>query len=373
MQNKDFSGSKGVQVALTLPSFARRTSPPLLGIDISSSGVKLVELSAGQKSPVCLQRYVIEPIERGAITDGNVENPEQVAEALGRALRRMGTRTRDAALAMPSSAVITKRITLPAGLTEEDYELQVETEASQYIPFAIEEVNLDFQILGPAPGASDEVEVLLAASRKEKVEDRVAVVEMCGLKPVVVDVDTYAARTALDHVAGLLPNQGQGQVIAVFDIGSAVTNVSVVLNGQTIFEREQAFGGQHLTQDLVRLYGLTPEEAELRKKTGDLPENYEADVLHPFVEQGAAEVARALQFFFTSTPYARVDHIYLAGGSSVIPGLVEAIADRTQVPTELLSPFRGMEIASNVREKQLRLDAPALLIACGLAMRRFDA
>ena len=364
MQNKDFSGSKGVQVALTLPSFARRTSPPLLGIDISSSGVKLVELSAGQKSAVCLQRYVIEPIERGAITDGNVENPEQVAEALGRALRRMGTRTRDAALAMPSSAVITKRITLPAGLTEEDYELQVETEASQYIPFAIEEVNLDFQILGPAPGASDEVEVLLAASRKEKVEDRVAVVEMCGLKPVVVDVDTYAARTALDHVAGLLPNQGQGQVIAVLDIGRAVTNVSVVLNGQTLFER---------AQDLVRLYGLTPEEAELRKKTGDLPENYEADVLHPFVEQGAAEVARALQFFFTSTPYARVDHIYLAGGSSVIPGLVEAIADRTQVPTELLSPFQGMEIASNVREKQLRLDAPALLIACGLAMRRFDA
>jgi len=360
-------------VALSLPSLARRSSPPLLGIDISSSGVKVVELAPGHKASVCLQRYAIESVERGAIADGNVENPEQVAAALGRALRRMGTRTREVALAMPSSAVITKRITLPAGLSEEEYELQVESEASQYIPFAIEEVNLDFQILGPAAGGTDEVEVLLAASRKEKVEDRVAIIEMCGLKPMVVDVDTYAARAALDQVAGQLPNQGQGMVIAVFDIGSVVTNVSVVLNGQTIFEREQAFGGQHLTQDLVRLYGLTPEEAEVRKKTGDLPENYQADVLQPFVEQGAAEAARALQFFFTSTPYARVDRIYLAGGASVIPGLVEAVADRTGVPTGLLSPFEGMEIADSVREKQLRTDAPALLTACGLAMRRFDA
>jgi len=360
-------------VAFSLPSFSRQASPPLLGIDISPSGVKVVELVPGQKSSICLQRYAIEPIERGAISDGNVENPEQVAEALNRALRRMGTRTREAALAMPSSAVITKRITLPAGLTEEDYELQVETEASQYIPFAIEEVNLDFQILGPTAGASEEVDVLLAASRKEKVEDRVAVAEMCGLRSVVVDVDTYAARAALDRIARLLPNEGQGLVIAVFDIGAVVTNVSVVLNGQTIFEREQAFGGQHLTQDLMRLYGLALEEAELRKKTGDLPENYQADVLQPFVEQGATEIARALQFFFTSTPYARVDRIYLAGGSSVIPGLLEAIADRTQVPTELLSPFQGMEIASEVREKHLRVDAPALLTACGLAMRRFDA
>ena len=360
-------------MALSLPSLARRASPPLLGIDVSASGVKVVELVPGQKTAIRLQRYAIEPIERGAISDGNVEQPEQVADALNRALRRMGTRTREAALAMPASAVITKRITLPAGLSEEDYEFQVESEASQYIPFAIEEVNLDFQILGAVAGSDDEVEVLLAASRKEKVEDRVAIAEMCGLKPLVMDVDTYAARQVLDRVASMLPNNGQGQVIAVFDIGSVVTNVSVVLNGQTIFEREQAFGGQHLTQDLVRLYGLTPEEAELKKKTGDLPESFQTDVLQPFIDQGASDAMRALQFFFTSTPYARVDRIYLAGGSSVVPGLLEAIADRTEVPTELLIPFQGMEIGDAVREKQLRLDAPALLTACGLAMRRFDA
>ncbi len=360
-------------MALALNSFMRKASPALLGIDISPSSVKVVELEPGQKAAMRLRRYAIEPIARGAIVDGNVEQPEQIAESLARALRRMGTRTRDAALALPTSAVITKRITLPAGLGEEDYEIQVESEASQYIPFAIEEVNLDFQILGPTAGSEDDVDVLLAASRKEKVEDRVAVAEMCGLKPVVMDVDSYAARKVLDQIARGLPNGGQGEVLALFDIGSLVTTVTMVLNGQTVFEREQAFGGMQLTQDLVRLYGLMPEEAEARKKSGDLPENYALDALQPFIEHGVAEISRALQFFFTSTPYTRVDRICLAGGACVVPGLAEAIAERTGVATAILNPFGGMEVDSTVRDKQLRQEAPALLTACGLAMRRFDA
>ena len=134
-----------------------------------------------------LERYAIEQIERGAISDGSIEKPEAVGEALTRALRKINSRTKDAAIALPSASVISKRILLPAGMSEEDYELQVESEASQYIPFAIEEVNLDFQLLGPAPNSPDEVEVLLAASKKEKVEDRVAVAELAGLKPIVVD------------------------------------------------------------------------------------------------------------------------------------------------------------------------------------------
>jgi len=360
-------------VSLTLPAFLSRKAPPLLGVDISASGVKLVELASGQKTALRLERYAIEPLERGAITDGNIEKPEVVVDALLKGLKRLGSRAREVAIALPSSAVITKRITLPAGLREEDYELQVESEASQYIPFAIEEVNLDFQILGPSAADPEEVDVLLAASRKEKVEDRVAVAEMAGLRPVVMDVEPYALRAALDHVTSRLPNGGQGQVIAVFDVGATVTRLTTVLNGVTVFERDQAFGGLQLTQDIVRLYGLTPEEAEARKRTGDLPDNYHADVLRPFVEQGATDVSRALQFFFTSTPYTRVDRIYLSGGSAVVPGLAEAIGERTQVLTEVLSPFDGMEVAAGVRERQLRADAPSLMVAAGLAMRRFDA
>ena len=344
----------------------------MIGVDLSSSSVKVVELGVGKSMPMRLERYAIESIERGAINDGNIEKPEAVAEALGRALRKMETRTRDAAFALPSAAVITKRITLPAGMSEEDYELQVEGEASQYIPFAIDEVNLDFQVLGPASTSEDEVEVLLAASRKEKVEDRVAVAEMAGLRPMVVDAEPYAARMAVDHVSAFLPNNGQGQVIAIFDIGQNNTRLTIVLNNQTIFERDQAFGGGQLTQDIVRLYGLVIEEAEVKKKTGELPDNYSSDLLQPFVEQGAIDIGRAIQFFFTSTPYTRIDRIFLAGGSSVVPGLVEAVADRTQVPTEIFTPFQGMEFADGIRERQLRIDAPSLLVATGLAMRRFD-
>lgn len=376
MSTTGFSGSRGLRLAFKvefkLPRFLRKAEPSLLGVDMCTSSVKVVELVRGHKAAIRLQRYAIEPIPAGAIVDGNVEQTEAVVEALMRALRRMGSKTREVALALPSSAVITKRITLPAGLSEEEYEFQVASEASQYIQFPIEEVSLDFQILGPAPGGGDEVEVLLAASRKEKVEDRVAIAEMCGLKPLVMDIDTYASREVLDHVALTLPNEGQGQVIAVLDIGAVTTRVTIVLNGQTIFERAQSFGGAQVNMELVRLYGFTAEEAETRKKTGDLPENYLTDVVAPFVEQGAIDAARAIQFFFTSTPYARVDRIYLAGGASVVPGLVEAIAQRTAAPTEILNPFVGMEISSGVRERQLRVDAPALLTACGLAMRSFD-
>jgi len=360
-------------VAVIPTNLFRRAAQSLVGIDLSASSVKVVELARGQRAPMRLERYAVEPLERGAIVDGNIEKAEAVADALQRALRKCSSRAREAALALPSGAVITKKIMLPAGLHEEDYELQVETEASQYIPFPIEEVNLDFQIIGPAANSDEEVDVLLAASRKEKVDDRVAVAEMAGLRPVVMDVEPYALRAAVDHVIDFLPNNGQGQIIAVFSIGQTMTSLTVVLNRQTIFEREQTFGGQQLTQDLVRLYGLTPEEAEIKKRVGDLPDNYQRDLLQPFVEQAATDIGRALQFFFTSTPYTRVDQIYLAGGSSVVPGLAEAVAQRTQVPAEVLSPFQGMEVAGTIRERQLRADAPALLVATGLAMRRFDA
>ncbi len=360
-------------MGLDLQSIFKRKPAPLLGIDFSASSVKVVELAPGRQASMRLERYAIEPIERGAIVDGNVEKPEAVADALVRAMRKAGTKTKNAALALPSSSVITKRIMLSAGLREDDYEMQVETEASQYIPFAIEEVNLDFQILGPSTSSPDDVDVLLAASRKEKVEDRVVVAEMAGLKPTIIDVEPYAARSTIDHVVSYLPNHGEGLILAVFDVGQMATSLTVVLNGQTIFERDQAFGGNQLTQEIVRLYGLTPEEAELKKRSGDLPDNYEKDLLRPFVEQGASDIGRALQFFFTSTPYTRVDRILLAGGTSVTPGLKEAVSERSGVPTEILSPFQGMEIADSVREKQMRMDAPALLVSCGLAMRRFDA
>ncbi len=359
-------------MAFDLGSLLGNKNPPLIGLDISTSGVKLVELAEVGKGEISLERFASESLPRGAVVDGNIENIDQVSEAVRRVWKKSGTKARHVALGMPPASVITKKIILPGGMSEDELELQVETEASQYIPFALDEVSLDFDVVGPLPNSPEDVEVLLAATRKEKVEDRVAVAEAAGLTPLVMDIESYAARAAIDRIIAQLPKGGQGQIVGLFQIGAQVTHVSVLMDGQTIYEREQPFGGNQLTQDIVRAYGLSHEEAETKKRAGELPEGYERELLEPFLENVALEVTRAIQFFFTSTPYTRIDQIFLAGGCAIIPGLVEIVADRTKISASVISPFKGMQLAASVREKQLRQEAPAFLVACGLAMRRFD-
>ncbi|MEH6436442.1 pilus assembly protein PilM [Massilia sp. DD77] len=352
---------------INLGSLFGKSSPPLAGLDISTSGVRLVELGDAGKGELRLERYAAEPLPRGAVVDGNIENIDQVAEAVRRVWKKSGTRARHVALGMPPASVITKKIVLPAGLAEDQLEVQVESEASQYIPFALDEVSLDFDVIGPAPNSLEDMEVMLAAARREKVEDRVAIAEAAGLTATVMDIESYAARSALERTAGSRPDQ----IVALFQMGAQATHVSVMLGGETVYEREQPFGGNGLTQDIVRAYGLSFEEAETRKKSGDLPENYRADLLTPFLENAALEVTRAIQFFYTSTPYTRIDQLFLAGGSALVPGLLDIIAGRTRIPSALVNPFEGMLIGAHVREQQLRQEGAAYLVACGLAMRRF--
>lgn len=359
-------------MALDLGSLIGKKNPPLVGIDISTSGVRLVELSETGKDQLRLERYASEPLPRGAVVDGNIENIDQVSDAVHRVWKKSGTRAKFAAMGMPPASVITKKIILPSGLSEEGLELQVETEASQYIPFALDEVRLDFDVIGLVENSPEDVEVMLAATRKEKVEDRVAVAEAAGITPTVMDIESYAARAAIERITRQLPNAGKGQILGLFQIGAQVTHISILLDGQLIYEREQPFGGHQLTQDIVRTYGLSYEEAEIKKKMGDLPDGYQTDILEPFLENAALEVTRAIQFFFTSTPYTRIDQLFLAGGCAIIPGMVDMIANRTKLSTSVVSPFKGMQLGPNVREKQLRIEAPAYLVACGLAMRRFD-
>ena len=345
---------------------------PLIGLDISSSAIKMVELVDAGKGQPRVERYAIENLPKDALLDGNFSSLEAVAETLQRCWKRLGTSTRFVAMALPTSAVITKKITLPANLREQDMEVQVESEANQYIPFALEEVNLDFQVIGPAPGNADDVEVLLAASRKEKVEDRVAAAELAQLKPVVMDVEAYAIQAAYELVTKQLPQEGAGQIVAQVDVGGSAMKVTIMKDDQQLYTREQAFGGSQLTEEIMRAYGIGPEEAENLKRSGTPPDNYEAEILHPFIENLAQEVARALQFFFTSTPHNEVHHIILAGGSVLIPGVAELVGQRTNVNTLLADPFAGMAISPRIRAKQLAADAPSLMVACGLALRKFD-
>ena len=353
--------------------FLHTKTPPLIGVDISASTIKMVELSeAPKKNGYVVERYAIEALPKDAVVDGNINNLDAVSECLERALKRMGTRIKNVALALPAAAVITKKILLPSGLREEDLEYQVESEANQYIPFAIDEVNLDFQVIGPAPGSTEEIEVLLAASRKANVEDRIAAAQTAGLRAVVVDVEPYAAEAAFDQIRVQLPEGAVDQCVALVDIGANVMNINVLRNGQSIYTRDQQLGGESLTQQIQNAFGLSVEEAEAGKRNGGLPDNYESDVLAPFRESVASEVARALQFFFTSSQFNEVNYIVLAGGCAALAGLDDAVATRTQVSTLVANPFAQMTLSGRIKPRQLQTDAPALMIACGLAMRRFD-
>ncbi|MBG6076004.1 type IV pilus assembly protein PilM [Polaromonas sp. CG_9.11] len=356
---------------ISLGSLFNRQQPPLLGVDISSSSVTLVELSRNSVGRLVLERCAIEPLDVGWVTDGNIEKFDEVANVLRRVVKKSGTRTRNVAMALPPSAVISKKIILPGGLSDAELEIQVESEANKYIPFSLDEVSLDFCLLGPSATSSGDVEVLIAASRKEKVQDRQGLAEAAGLKPIVVDVESYASRLATARLIENMPNKGVDTMVALFEIGSVTTSMQVIRNDEVLYERDQAFGGAQLTQLIVRQYGFSLEEAETKKRGGELPEDYALGVLKPFVESMTQEISRALQFFFTSTPYNRVDYVMLAGGSSSLGGLTESVTEQTAFACQMVNPFDGMEIGSGVMENKMRREASSYLTACGLALRRF--
>jgi len=353
-------------------SLFTESTPPLVGIDISSTSVKMVELAKDSRGGYKLEAYAVAPLPVDAMVDGNVADIGKVADAIKLAWKTLGTREKHAALALPSSAVISKKVLMTADLREEDMEVQVEAEANQYIPFPLDEVNVDFQIIGPAPNNPDEAEVLIVAARKEKIEDRVAAAEVAGLKVTVMDVDSYATEAAYTLVAVQLPDAGDGKTVMIVDIGASMMHINVLHDNKPVYAREQSFGGNQLTLEIQRRFGLSAEEAEISKRKGGLTESYESEVLQPFVQMLAMEVARAQQFFTSSTQYHHVDHIVLAGGCASIPEVEVTVQDKTQVHTLIANPFQNMSLSPKVRQAQVPTDAPALLIACGLAMRGVD-
>lgn len=343
----------------------------MMGLDISSSSVKMVELSQDKSGNLVLEHCAIVPLERGWITDGNIEKFDEVADAVRQLIKKSGSKTKNVAMALPPSAVITKKIILPGGLSDQELEMQVEAEANQYIPFPLDEVSLDFCIVGPSSNSAGDIEVLIAASRREKVQDIQGLAEAAGLKPVIVDVESYASRLATGRLIENLPNKGQDSIVALFEVGALTTSMQVIRNDEILYDRDQAFGGAQLTQLIVRQYGFSLEEAESKKRSGELPDDYESTVLHPFLDSMVQEVGRALQFFFTSTPHNRVDHVMMAGGSAALPGLTAAVTQHTSFACSVVNPFEGMEMGNSIRLKKMAREAPSYLTSCGLALRRF--
>ena len=348
-----------------------RKHAPLIGLDISSTAVKLLELSrSGDRYRV--ESYAVEPLPQNAVTERNITDVDSVGNTVKKAVKRSGTKAKEAAVAVAGSAVITKVITMPASLSEDDMEVQIQLEADQYIPFPLEEVYLDFQILGPSEKNPESVDVLLAASRSENVDGRVAALEVAGLSPKVVDIEAYSMETAFSLIADQIAGGGEGKTIAVVDVGATMTTLNVLHDERIIYTREQVFGGRQLTEEIQRRYGLSFEEAGRAKREGGLPDNFVPEVLEPFKEAMSQQVSRSLQFFFSSSQYDRVDQIILSGGSSSIPEVNELIQSKIGTPTLVANPFSHMALAPRVSPQALSNDAPSMMIACGLAMRGFD-
>lgn len=349
----------------------RRQKPALLGIDISSSAVKLLELSRGGNR-YRVESLAVSPLGEGAVVDKTLANVELIGQAIQSVLKLSGTRLKHVALAVPTSAVITKTISLPASLTDEELEFQVELEADRYVPYPLDEVRLDFEVLGPNEKNRESMNVLLVASRRENVEDRVAAVEFAGLQAAVVDVESYAIENAFN----LLLDQGEesdaNHTVAIADVGATMMTLNVIQGGRCIYNREQGFGGKELTAAIQRKYGLSFAEAGLAKKLGSLPDGYVAEVLDPFRQAMAQQINIALQFFQSSSVHRDIDQLILAGGCASIRGIREFAEPILGIPTAIADPFAGMTVSPRVRAATVRSEAPAMMVACGLALRSFD-
>ena len=347
-----------------------KSQPPLVGVDISSTAVKLLQLSrAGDRYRV--EHYAVEPLPPNAVVDKNIVELEAVGEAIKRAVNRSGTRARHAAAAVAGSAVITKVIPMAGDLDEEELEAQVELEAVNYIPYPLDEVNLDFEVLGAIPNNPEMVNVLLAASRSENVEARQTALELGGLTARVIDIEAFAIENAYALLAGN-PGAPQAGIVALVDVGATTTTLNILRDGRSIYTREQAFGGKQLTDEVMRRYDLGYEEANLAKRQGGLPASYEEEVLLPFKEALVQQVGRLLQFFYAGSEFNKVDRVVLAGGCASIPRVAEMVESQLGVPTAAANPLAHMTLGPRVQAHALAQDAPALMIACGLALRSFD-
>ena len=345
--------------------------PPTVGLDISSTSVKLLELSR-KGDGFRVESHAVEPLPVDAVNEKNLKDVEAVGDAIKRAVKKSGTKAKWAAVAVAGSAVITKVINVPSSLRPSEMETHIQLEADQYIPYPLEEINLDFQELGPSNDTGETVDVLLAASKSENVEDRSAAVEIGGLKTRIVDIEPYTVEHAFELLGDQVDNSGIEKTIAIIDIGATMTSLNVIHDKNLIYTREQSFGGRQLTEDIMRRYGLSYDDAGKAKRDGGLPDNYEPEVLEPFKQTMAQQVSRFLQFFFSAGNHDEVDQIVLAGGCSTIPAIDEFIQSHIGTPTIVANPFANMPLASRIQRQRLYADAPSLMIAAGLALRGFD-
>jgi type IV pilus assembly protein PilM len=349
----------------------RPSSPPLLGIDISTSSVKLIELAKTGGS-YRVESFAAEPMPANAITDKVIMDVDGVGEAVRKAVKHANPKSKYAAVAL-SGQVMTKTIQMPAKLSDKDLGEQIELQADQYISQPIEEVAFDYEIVGPSQNDPDLMDVLLVAARRESVDKLVSVLDIAGLTAKLVDVEAYALENACKLLTYQMMDEGLDRTIALVDFGAATTGFSVLHDRKIIYTYNSDFGGKQLTEEIMRHYGLTYEEAGKAKKEGGLPGNYKVEILDPFTDDMAQTVNRSLQFFLSSTSeYTHLDQIIVCGGCASIPGATDRITEKMGVPSVIGNPFGQMKMSSRAKTQLTTAESSALLVACGLALRSFD-
>ena len=347
----------------------RKPSKGLVGVDISSTTVKLLELSV-KNGRYWVESYAVMPLPENSVVEKSILNPEAVADALERVVNLANPHTTHVAIAVPTSMVIHKIIEMDADMSDEEREVQIRMDAEQYIPFPLDEVSLDFEVLPDRLANPNRVNVLLVATRTENVDTRVEVLELAGLVAKVADVEGYAMERAFSVFADTLPMGAN--TVGILDIGHTMTTLSVMQKGKIIYTREQVFGGRQLTQDVQSRYGLSFEEAGRAKKERTLPDDYDTEVLEPFLDAVVQQAARSLQFFFSSSQFNEIDHILLAGGNANIPGLAKLLQQKLGYRVTIANPFLQMGFSPQIDIKKIENDASSLMVACGLALRSFD-
>lgn len=347
----------------------RKPNKGLIGVDISSTSVKALELAV-KNGKYHVESYALVPLPEGSVVEKNVLNVEAVADALERAINLADPHSDQAAFAVPTSMVISKIIEMDADMSDDEREIQIRMDAEQYIPFPLDEVSLDFEVLPERLPNPHRVKVLLVATRLENISVRSEVLELAGLTPKIADVESCAIENAYQVFADTLPVGVN--TVAILDIGHTMTTLSVMQNGKVIYTREQVFGGKQLTQDIQNRYGLSFEEAGRAKRTQTLPDDYEAEILEPYLDAVVQQAARSLQFFFSSSQFNEIDHILLAGGNANITGLAKLIQQKLGYRVTVANPFLQMGFSSKVDVQKIKKDASSLMVACGLAIRSFD-
>jgi type IV pilus assembly protein PilM len=344
-------------------------SKAIVGLDIGSSTIKAVELKRS-RSGIELAHLGIEPLASDVVVDSMIMDSPSVASAITKIFAENNIKSKQVATSVSGHSVIVKRITLPT-MSDQELSDSIQTEAAQHIPFDISDVNIDYQILSDDLGGP-QMDVLLVAVKKDKILNYTNVLNMAGKSPAIVDIDVFALQNCYQHNYEPAP----GSTVALLNLGASVMNINIIKGAKPLFTRDVSVGGNQYTDSLQKELDLSFDDAEALKlgnKVGTVSEDAKLPILQQVTEIIVLEIQKTFDFFRATAAGEHIERIYLAGGSSQVPGLIEALRQEFSLPVEVLNPFNRIGYPeSGMAASLIEQNAGQLAVAVGLALRSFE-